>query len=42
MPAVWSDALAARSRGAVTAWTAAHPDREQEVADLLGPPRHDA
>lgn len=38
LPAAWSYALAARSRGLVTAWTAVHLDREQEVADLLGLP----
>ncbi|MEU4167040.1 nitroreductase family protein [Streptomyces sp. NPDC026665] len=38
LPAAWSFALAARSRGLVTAWTTVHLDREQEVADLLGLP----
>ncbi|MFJ5532602.1 nitroreductase family protein [Streptomyces sp. NPDC093261] len=38
LPAAWSYALAARSRGLVTAWTAVHLDREQEIADLLGLP----
>ncbi|MER6129921.1 nitroreductase family protein [Streptomyces sp. NPDC001795] len=38
LPAAWSYALAARSRGLVTAWTAVHLDREQEMADLLGLP----
>ncbi|MEU0431659.1 nitroreductase family protein [Streptomyces sp. NPDC006290] len=38
LPAAWSYALAARSRGLVTAWTAVHLDREREVADLLGLP----
>ncbi|MFF7969754.1 nitroreductase family protein [Streptomyces sp. NPDC007905] len=38
LPAAWSYALAARSRGLVTAWTAVHLDREHEVADLLGLP----
>ncbi|MGW3662036.1 nitroreductase family protein [Streptomyces sp. NPDC005141] len=38
LPAAWNYALAARSRGLVTAWTAVHLDREQEVADLLGLP----
>ncbi|MEU6548858.1 nitroreductase family protein [Streptomyces sp. NPDC046915] len=38
LPAAWSYALAARSRGLATAWTAVHLDREQEVADLLGLP----
>ncbi|GGX77786.1 nitroreductase family protein [Streptomyces anandii] len=38
LPAAWSYALAARSRGLVTAWTAVHLDREQEAADLLGLP----
>lgn len=38
LPAAWSYALAARSRGLVTAWTAVHLDREQEVAGLLGLP----
>ncbi|MER5547960.1 nitroreductase family protein [Streptomyces sp. NPDC002589] len=38
LPAAWSYALAARSRGLVTAWTAVHLDREREVADLLDLP----
>ncbi|MEV8036823.1 nitroreductase family protein [Streptomyces sp. NPDC086182] len=38
LPAAWSYALAARSRGLVTAWTAVHLDREREMADLLGLP----
>lgn len=38
LPAAWSYALAARSRGLATAWTAVHLDREQEVADILGLP----
>ncbi|MET8857529.1 nitroreductase family protein [Streptomyces sp. NPDC004579] len=38
LPAAWSYALAARSRGLVTAWTTVHLDREREVADLLGLP----
>ncbi|MET7981908.1 MULTISPECIES: nitroreductase family protein [unclassified Streptomyces] len=38
LPAAWSYALAARSRGLVTAWTSVHLDREREVADLLGLP----
>ncbi|MFS4093822.1 nitroreductase family protein [Streptomyces sp. AF1A] len=38
LPAAWNYALAARSRGLVTAWTAVHLDREREVADLLGLP----
>ncbi|MFF5538089.1 nitroreductase family protein [Streptomyces cinerochromogenes] len=38
LPAAWSYALAARSRGLVTAWTAVHLDREREVADLLSLP----
>ncbi|MEU1519958.1 nitroreductase family protein [Streptomyces sp. NPDC005811] len=38
LPAAWNYALAARSRGLVTAWTAVHLDREREVAELLGLP----
>ena len=38
LPAAWSYALAARSRGLVTGWTTVHLDREREVADLLGLP----
>ncbi|MEU8034090.1 nitroreductase family protein [Streptomyces sp. NPDC049099] len=38
LPAAWSYALAARSRGLVTAWTTVHLDREQEIAGLLGLP----
>ncbi|MFR9797995.1 nitroreductase family protein [Streptomyces sp. MS06] len=38
LPAAWSYALAARSRGLATAWTSVHLDREREVADLLGLP----
>ncbi|WP_460062347.1 nitroreductase family protein [Streptomyces sp. YKOK-I1] len=38
LPAAWSYALAARSRGLVTAWTAVHLDREREMAELLGLP----
>jgi nitroreductase len=38
LPAAWSYALAARTRGLVTAWTTVHLDREREVADLLGLP----
>ncbi|MFF3614946.1 nitroreductase family protein [Streptomyces sp. NPDC002580] len=38
LPAAWNYALAARSRGLVTAWTSVHLDREREVADLLGLP----
>ncbi|MFD8733881.1 nitroreductase family protein [Streptomyces sp. NPDC059618] len=38
LPAAWSYALAARSQGLVTAWTAVHLDREREVAELLGLP----
>ena len=38
LPAAWSYALAARSRGLATAWTAVHLDREREMADLLGLP----
>lgn len=38
LPAAWSYALAARSRGLVTAWTTVHLDREQEAAELLGLP----
>ncbi|MEV7013064.1 nitroreductase family protein [Streptosporangium sp. NPDC051022] len=38
LPAAWSYALAARSRGLATAWTTVHLDREGEVAELLGLP----
>ncbi|MFG2197068.1 nitroreductase family protein [Streptomyces sp. NPDC048639] len=38
LPAAWSYALAARSRGLVTAWTTVHLDRERDVAELLGLP----
>ncbi|MEU2711497.1 nitroreductase family protein [Streptomyces sp. NPDC007205] len=38
LPAAWSYALAARSRGLATAWTTVHLDREQEIAELLGLP----
>ncbi|MER6029947.1 nitroreductase family protein [Streptomyces sp. NPDC001851] len=38
LPAAWSYALAARSRGLVTAWTTVHLDREREIAELLGLP----
>ncbi|NBH08575.1 nitroreductase family protein [Amycolatopsis sp. SID8362] len=38
LPAVWSYALAARSRGLGTAWTTLHLDYEEEVAELLGIP----
>lgn len=39
LPAAWNYALAARSRGLVTAWTTVHLDRERQIADLLGLPR---
>ncbi|MEO9139636.1 MAG: nitroreductase family protein [Jatrophihabitans sp.] len=38
LPAAWSYALAARSRGLGTAWTTLHLYREAEVAGLLGLP----
>lgn len=38
LPAVWSYALAARSRGLGTAWTTFTVRREREIADLLGVP----
>jgi nitroreductase len=38
LPAVWSFMLAARSRGLGTAWTTAHLEREQEMAEILGIP----
>lgn len=38
LPAAWSYALAARSRGLGTAWTTLHLYREAEVAKLLGLP----
>ena len=38
LPAAWSYALAARTRGLGTAWTTVHLDREREVAELLGLP----
>lgn len=38
LPAAWSYALAARSRGLGTAWTTLHLQRETEVAELLGLP----
>lgn len=38
LPAVWSYALAARSRGLGTAWTTIHLSREAEIAELLGIP----
>ena len=38
LPAAWSYALAARSRGLGTAWTTLHLQREAEVADILGIP----
>jgi nitroreductase len=38
LPAAWSYALAARSRGLGTAWTTVHLNREREVAELLGLP----
>jgi nitroreductase len=39
LPAVWSFALALRSRGLGSAWTTLHLEYEDEVADLLGIPR---
>ncbi|GAA3093032.1 oxidoreductase [Streptosporangium carneum] len=39
LPAMWSYALAARSRGLATTWTTVHLDREKEVAELLGLPK---
>jgi nitroreductase len=38
LPAAWTYALAARSRGLGTAWTTLHLRYEREVADLLGMP----
>ncbi|MEU1878019.1 nitroreductase family protein [Streptosporangium sp. NPDC020072] len=38
LPAMWSYALAARSRGLATTWTSVHLDREKEAAELLGLP----
>ncbi|MBB4920582.1 nitroreductase family protein [Streptosporangium saharense] len=38
LPAMWSYALAARSRGLATTWTSVHLDREREAAELLGLP----
>lgn len=38
LPAAWSYALAARSRGLGTAWTTLHLNREAEVAEILGIP----
>ena len=40
LPAVWSFQLALRSRGLGSAWTTLHLEYEEEVADLLGIPRH--
>ena len=39
LPAVWSFALALRSRGLGSAWTTLHLAYEREVAELLGIPR---
>lgn len=38
LPAAWSFALAARSRGLGTAWTTMHLRREEEVAQILDLP----
>lgn len=38
LPAAWSYALAARSRGLGTAWTSFTISREREIAELLGVP----
>jgi nitroreductase len=38
LPAVWSFALALRSRGLGSAWTTLHLAHEREVAELLGIP----
>ena len=38
MPAIWSFALALRSRGLGSAWTTLHLAHEREVAELLGIP----
>ena len=38
MPAIWSFALALRSRGLGSAWTTLHLAYEREVAELLGIP----
>ena len=38
MPAVWSFALALRSRGLGSVWTTLHLAHEREVAELLGIP----
>jgi nitroreductase len=38
MPAIWSFALALRSRGLGSAWTTLHLAYEREVAQLLGIP----
>ena len=38
MPAVWSFALALRSRGLGSVWTTLHLAYEREVAELLGIP----
>jgi len=40
LPAVWSFALAARSRGLGTTLTTCHLELEAEMADLLGLPEH--
>lgn len=41
LPAVWSFALALRSRGLGSAWTTLHLRYEREVADVLGIPYDD-
>ncbi|MDH6108793.1 nitroreductase [Kitasatospora sp. MAP12-15] len=38
LPAAWSYALAARSRGLATCWTTVHLGLEQEMAEVLGLP----
>lgn len=38
LPAAWSYALAARTRGLGTAWTTVHLAREAQVAEILGLP----
>ncbi|HEV2635154.1 MAG TPA: nitroreductase family protein [Actinocrinis sp.] len=40
LPAAWSYALAARSRGLGTTFTTCHLDLESDMADLLGLPSH--
>lgn len=40
LQSVWSFFLALRTKGMGSAWTTAHLFREQEVAELLGIPKH--